>query len=197
MRVELAKILLRRPDFILLDEPTNHLDIESIQWLEDFLSAYPGGVLIISHDRAFLDSVTNRTIELSLGKIFDYKVSYSQYVVLKEERITVQNAAYGNQQKLIVGRELAKNPAIIVAAQPTRGLDIGSAQYIRQTLVDMREKGRAILLVSADLDEVLAHADRVAIMYEGKFMIVCSPDELTREKVGMLMGGVTAAKETT
>ena len=102
----------------------------------------------------------------------------------------------GNQQKLIVGRELAKDPAIIVAAQPTRGLDIGSAHYIRQTLVDMREKGRAILLVSADLDEVLAHADRVAIMYEGKFMDVCSPDELTREKVGMLMGGVTTAKET-
>ena len=102
----------------------------------------------------------------------------------------------GNQQKLIVGRELAKDPAIIVAAQPTRGLDIGSARYIRQTLVDMREKGRAILLVSADLDEVLAHADRVAIMYEGRFMVVCSPDELTREKVGMLMGGVTAAKET-
>lgn len=102
----------------------------------------------------------------------------------------------GNQQKLIVGRELAKDPSIIVAAQPTRGLDIGSARYIRQTLVDMREKGRAILLVSADLDEVLAHADRVAIMYEGKFMVVCSPNELTREKVGMLMGGVTAAKET-
>jgi len=102
----------------------------------------------------------------------------------------------GNQQKLIVGRELAKDPAIIVAAQPTRGLDIGSAHYIRQTLVDMREKGRAILLVSADLDEVLAHADRVAIMYEGRFMEVCSPDELDREKVGMLMGGVTAAKET-
>jgi simple sugar transport system ATP-binding protein len=92
---------------------------------------------------------------------------------------------------------LAKDPAIIVAAQPTRGLDIGSAQYIRQTLVDMREKGRAILLVSADLDEVLAHADRVAIMYEGQFMEVCSPDQLNREKVGMLMGGVTAAKETT
>ncbi len=102
----------------------------------------------------------------------------------------------GNQQKLIVGRELAKDPAIIVAAQPTRGLDIGSARYIRQTLVDMREKGRAILLVSADLDEVLARADRVAIMYEGRFMDVCSPEDLDREKVGMLMGGVTAAKET-
>ncbi|MEN8203791.1 MAG: ABC-F family ATP-binding cassette domain-containing protein [Bacteroidota bacterium] len=105
MRVELAKILLRRPDFILLDEPTNHLDIESIQWLENFLSSYPGGILIISHDRAFLDKVTNRTIELSLGKIYDYKVSYSRYVLLKEERITVQNAAYENQQKLIQDTE--------------------------------------------------------------------------------------------
>ena len=101
MRVELAKILLRRPDYILLDEPTNHLDIESIQWLEEFLGSYPGGVLIISHDRAFLDNVTNRTVELSLGKIYDYKVSYSSYVQLKEERITVQQASYENQQKLI------------------------------------------------------------------------------------------------
>jgi len=101
MRVELAKILLRRPDYILLDEPTNHLDIESIQWLEEFLGSYPGGVLIISHDRAFIDNVTNRTIELSLGKIYDYKVSYSRYVQLKDERITVQHASYENQQKLI------------------------------------------------------------------------------------------------
>jgi len=101
MRIELAKILLRRPDYILLDEPTNHLDIESIQWLEDFLGSYPGGVLIISHDRAFLDNVTNRTIELSLGKTYDYKVSYSSYVQLKEERIAVQHASYDNQQKLI------------------------------------------------------------------------------------------------
>jgi len=101
MRVELAKILLRQPDYILLDEPTNHLDIESIQWLESFLSGYQGGVLIISHDRVFLDRVTNRTIELSLGKTYDYKVSYSRYVDLKQERITVQNAAYENQQKMI------------------------------------------------------------------------------------------------
>jgi ATP-binding cassette subfamily F protein 3 len=101
MRVELAKILLRRPDYILLDEPTNHLDIESIQWLEEFLGSYTVGVLIISHDRAFLDNVTNRTVELSLGKIYDYKVSYSSYVQLKEERITVQQASYENQQKLI------------------------------------------------------------------------------------------------
>ncbi len=105
MRVELAKILLRRPDYILLDEPTNHLDIESIQWLEVFLGSYPGGVLIISHDRAFLDNVTNRTIELSLGRIYDYRVSYSKYVQLKEERIAVQHASYDNQQKLIQDTE--------------------------------------------------------------------------------------------
>ncbi|MDX2429473.1 MAG: ABC-F family ATP-binding cassette domain-containing protein, partial [Bacteroides sp.] len=101
MRVELAKILLQGPDYILLDEPTNHLDIESIQWLEGFLSNYQGGVLIISHDRVFLDRVTNRTIELSLGKTYDYKVSYSKYVDLKQERITIQNSAYENQQKMI------------------------------------------------------------------------------------------------
>jgi ATP-binding cassette subfamily F protein 3 len=105
MRVELAKILLKRPDYILLDEPTNHLDIESIQWLEDFLAGYPGGVLIISHDRAFLDRVTNRTIELSLGKLYDYRVSYSRYVNLKAERIAVQHAAYENQQKMIQDTE--------------------------------------------------------------------------------------------
>lgn len=96
----------------------------------------------------------------------------------------------GNQQKLIVGRELAKDPAIIVASQPTRGLDIGAAKYIRDLLVEMRDAGRAILLVSADLDEVLALADRIAIMYEGRFMTVCSPDELDREQIGLLMGGV-------
>jgi len=98
----------------------------------------------------------------------------------------------GNQQKLIVGRELAKDPAIIVASQPTRGLDIGAAKYIRDLLSEMRENGRAILLVSADLDEVLARADRIAIMYEGTFMAIRTPEELDRETIGLLMGGVTA-----
>ncbi len=98
----------------------------------------------------------------------------------------------GNQQKLIVGRELAKDPAVIVAAQPTRGLDIGAAQYIRDLLIEMRNRGRAILLVSADLDEVLALSDRVAIMYEGEFMAVARPQELDRETIGLLMGGVRA-----
>ena len=101
MRIELAKLLLRRPSIFLLDEPTNHLDIESIQWLEDYLRNYNGAVLLISHDRAFLDNVTTRTIELSLGKIYDYKVPYSQFVTLRAERRAQQLAAYQNQQRLI------------------------------------------------------------------------------------------------
>lgn len=105
MRIELAKILLRRPDVFLLDEPTNHLDIESIQWLEDFLKTYPGAVVLVSHDRAFLDNITNRTVEISVGKIYDYKVPYSQYVVLHAERREQQMKAYINQQKQIKDTE--------------------------------------------------------------------------------------------
>ena len=101
MRIELAKLLLRRPSIFLLDEPTNHLDIESIQWLEEYLKNYNGAVLVISHDRAFLDNVTNRTVELSLGKIYDYKVPYSKFVELRAERREQQLAAYENQQRLI------------------------------------------------------------------------------------------------
>ena len=101
MRIELAKLLLRRPSIFLLDEPTNHLDIESIQWLEEYLKNYNGAVLLISHDRAFLDNVTNRTVELSLGKITDSKVPYSTYGVLRAERRAQQLAAYENQQRMI------------------------------------------------------------------------------------------------
>ena len=101
MRIELAKLLLRRPSIFLLDEPTNHLDIESIQWLEEYLKNYNGAVLLISHDKAFLDNVTTRTVELSLGHIYDYKVPYSKFVELRAERRAQQMAAYENQQKLI------------------------------------------------------------------------------------------------
>jgi ATP-binding cassette, subfamily F, member 3 len=101
MRIELAKILLKMPDVILLDEPTNHLDIDSIQWLEDFLHDYHGAVVMISHDRVFLDRITDRTVEISKGKIYDYRVPYSKYVVLRQERREQQTAAYKNQQKLI------------------------------------------------------------------------------------------------
>ncbi len=101
MRIELAKILLRRPDLLLLDEPTNHLDIESIQWLEQFLVSKGRAVLLVSHDRAFIDNVTNRTIEISCGKAYDYRVNYSHFVELRKERVEQQMRAYENQQKLI------------------------------------------------------------------------------------------------
>ena len=101
MRIELAKILLSKPDVLLLDEPTNHLDIESIEWLEDYLKAYKGSLVLISHDRKFLDNITNRTVEIMLGHIHDYKVPYSQYLELRKERITQQKAAYENQQRMI------------------------------------------------------------------------------------------------
>ena len=101
MRIELAKILLSKPDVLLLDEPTNHLDIESIEWLEEYLHNYRGSMVLISHDRKFLDNVTNRTVEIMLGRIHDYKVPYSRYLELRKERIAQQKAAYENQQKMI------------------------------------------------------------------------------------------------
>ena len=101
MRIELAKLLLTRPDVLLLDEPTNHLDIESIQWLENFLITKANAVVLVSHDRAFIDNVTNRTIEISLGSIYDYDVNYSKYVVLRQERLDQQMRAFQNQQKMI------------------------------------------------------------------------------------------------
>ena len=101
MRIELAKILLRQPQVMLLDEPTNHLDIESIEWLEDYLKARRVSLVLVSHDRKFLDNVTNRTVEVMLGRIHDYKVPYSKYLELRKERIAQQTAAYENQQKMI------------------------------------------------------------------------------------------------
>ena len=105
MRIELAKLLLRQPDVLLLDEPTNHLDIESIQWLENFLATRANAVILVSHDRAFIDATTFRTIEISLGKIYDYKVNYSHYVVLREERREQQMRAFENQQKKLQDTE--------------------------------------------------------------------------------------------
>jgi ATP-binding cassette subfamily F protein 3 len=105
MRIELAKLLLQRPDVLLLDEPTNHLDIESIQWLEQFLATKANAVVLVSHDRAFIDNVTNRTIEISCGKIYDYSVNYSKFVELRKERVEQQQRAYQNQQKEIADTE--------------------------------------------------------------------------------------------
>lgn len=102
MRIELAKILLQKPDLILLDEPTNHIDIESVQWLEDFLINSAKAVIVISHDRAFVDTITNRTIEVTMGKIYDYKATYSHYLELRKDRRVHQQKAYDEQQKIIV-----------------------------------------------------------------------------------------------
>ena len=109
MRIELAKMLLRNPDILLLDEPTNHLDIESILWLEDWLASYQGMAIIISHDRRFLDNVTNRTVEVILGRLSDYKASYSKYLELSAERKEQMQAAYENQQRVIADRERTIN----------------------------------------------------------------------------------------
>ncbi|MEQ8707104.1 MAG: ABC-F family ATP-binding cassette domain-containing protein [Phaeodactylibacter sp.] len=109
MRIELAKMLLQRPDYLLLDEPTNHLDIESIIWLEKFLKDYAGAVIVISHDKQFLDNVTRRTVEVELGKVYDYKAAYSEYVELRKERREKQRAAYENQQRVIADKERTIN----------------------------------------------------------------------------------------
>ncbi|BDD04932.1 ABC-F family ATP-binding cassette domain-containing protein [Aureibacter tunicatorum] len=105
MRIELAKILLQKPDLILMDEPTNHLDIDSIQWLENFLTNHSKAVIVISHDRAFVDAITNRTIEVTMGRIYDYKVNYSHYLELRKERRAQQMKAYEEQQKFIADTE--------------------------------------------------------------------------------------------
>ena len=105
MRVELAKLLLQKPEVLLLDEPTNHLDIESIQWLENFLRSYYGAVILVSHDRTFLDNITTRTIEITAGKIYDYKTNYSEYVKLHAERMEQQQSRLNNQQKQIAQTE--------------------------------------------------------------------------------------------
>lgn len=106
MRIELAKILLKNPDLILLDEPTNHLDIESVQWLENFLVTSSKAVIVISHDKAFVDNITNRTLEITMGRIYDYKVNYSKYLILRQERREQQQRAHDEQQKMIADNQL-------------------------------------------------------------------------------------------
>jgi ATP-binding cassette, subfamily F, member 3 len=119
MRIELAKMLLQRPDYLLLDEPTNHLDIESILWLEEFLLTYEGAVIVISHDKMFLDNVTKRTVEIELGKLYDYKANYSKYVEMREERREKMMSAMNNQQKQIAQMERTINRFMAKATKTT------------------------------------------------------------------------------
>ena len=161
MRIELAKILLQKPDVLLLDEPTNHLDIESIQWLEQYLANTAKAVVLVSHDRAFINNVTNRTLEISCGKVIDYKVKYDEYVKLRAERREQQIRAYENQQK-----EIADTKAFIerFRYQATKAVQV--QQRIRQL-----EK-----IVPIEIDEVDTSSLRLKFppcLRSGDYPVIC------------------------
>jgi len=167
MRIELAKILLQKPDLILLDEPTNHMDIESIQWLEDFLVNSAKAVMVISHDRAFVDNITTRTIEVTMGRIYDYKAKYSHYLELRKDRRAHQQKAYDEQQKMI-----AENQAFI---ERFRGTFSKTEQV--QSRVRMLEK-----LVMVEVDEVDTSALKLKFpssVRSGQYPVVVN--ELTKK----------------
>ncbi len=167
MRIELAKILLERPDVLLLDEPTNHLDIESIQWLEQLLATSPSAVVLVSHDRAFINNVTNRTLEISCGRVIDYRVKYNEYVTLRQERREQQLRAYENQQK-----EMADMRAFIerFRYQATKAVQV-------QQKVKQLEK-----MVPIEVDEVdnsAMHLKFPPCLRSGDYPIIC--DEVRKE----------------
>ena len=168
MRIELAKMLLRQPDLLLLDEPTNHLDIESILWLENWLFNYPGMVIVISHDRRFLDNVTNRTAEISLGKIYDYKAAYTRYVELSAERREQMQNAYENQQRVIADKErtiarfMAKASKTSMAQSMQKQLD----KMERIEIADMDTSTMRIRFPEAPRSgEVVAKAEHLSKRY--------------------------------
>jgi ATP-binding cassette subfamily F protein 3 len=162
MRIELAKIPLQHPDVLLLDEPTNHLDIESIQWLEQFLATYSGAVMLVSHDRAFINNVTNRTIEISCGRIYDYRVKYDEYVNLRAERREQQLRAFENQQK-----EIADTQAFIDRFRYQASKAIQVQQRIRQL-----EK-----IIPVEIDEVdnsALHLKFTCSQRSGDYPVICN-----------------------
>lgn len=161
MRIELAKILLRNPDVLLLDEPTNHLDIESIQWLEQFLSQSARAVVLVSHDRAFVNNVTNRTLEISCGKIVDYKVKYSQYVELRKERREQQLRAYENQQK-----EIAEIKDFIerFRYKPTKAVQVQSR---------IKQLAKIVPIEVDDIDNSQMHLKFPPCLRSGDYPVIC------------------------
>ncbi len=161
MRIELAKILLRHPDVLLLDEPTNHLDIESIQWLEQLLATWSGAVVLVSHDRAFINNVSNRTLEISCGKIIDYKVKYEEYVILRQERREQQMRAYENQQKEIAD---AKDFINRFRYKPTKAVQV--QQKIRQL-----EKMEPIEI--DEVDNSAMHLKFPPCLRSGDYPVIC------------------------
>ena len=190
MRIELAKVLLSEPDLLLLDEPTNHLDIESIEWLEDFLKAFRGSLLLVSHDRKFLDNVTNRTVEIVLGHIYDYKVPYSQYVELHKERVAQQQAAYANQQRMIEKTEVFINK---FRYKPTKSNQVQSRikQLEKLERLEIDETDNAALTVkfppAPRSGDIVFRGSDLTVGYPGKVVFTDAEIEVKRgEKVALI-----------
>ena len=191
MRIELAKILLSDPDVLLLDEPTNHLDIESIEWLEDYLrNRRRGSLLLVSHDRKFLDNVTNRTVEIMLGHIHDYKVPYSKYVELRAERLAQQTAAYENQQRMIEKTEDFINR---FRYKPTKSNQVQSRikQLEKLDRIEIDETDRVTLTVkfppAPRAGDVVFKASGITVGYPGKVVFSDADIEVKRgEKVALI-----------
>lgn len=190
MRIELAKVLLSEPDLLLLDEPTNHLDIESIEWLEDFLKAFRGSLLLVSHDRKFLDNVTNRTVEIVLGHIYDYKVPYSQYVELHKERVAQQQAAYANQQRMIEKTEVFINK---FRYKPTKSNQVQSRikQLEKLERLEIDETDNAALMVkfppAPRSGDIVFKGSDLTVGYPGKVVFTDAEIEVKRgEKVALI-----------
>ena len=190
MRIELAKILLAKPDVLLLDEPTNHLDIESIEWLEGYLKEYRGSLVLISHDRKFLDNVTNRTVEIMLGRIHDYKVPYSKYLELRKERLEQQRAAFENQQRMI---EKTEEFIEKFRYKPTKSNQVQSRvkqlEKLERIEVDLEDKSAlAVKFPPAPRSGDIAYkADEMTVGYGTKVVFSDAQIEVRRgEKVALV-----------
>ena len=199
MRIELAKILLSKPDVLLLDEPTNHLDIESIEWLEDYLKEYRGSLVLISHDRKFLDNVTNRTVEIMLGRIHDYKVPYSKYLELRAERIAQQKAAYENQQRMI---EKTEEFIEKFRYKPTKSNQVQSRVKALEKLdrieVDLQDKAAMVVKFppAPRSGDILFKASGLKVGYDGKAVFSDADIEVRRGEQIALVGRNGEGKTT-
>ena len=190
MRIELAKILLGKPDVMLLDEPTNHLDIESIEWLEDYLKNCRCSIVLISHDRKFLDNVTNRTIEIMLGRIHDYKVPYSKYLELRKERLAQQRAAYENQQRMI---EKTEDFIERFRYKPTKSNQVQSRvkqlEKLERIEVDMEDKSALSVKFppAPRSGDIVYKAENLTLGYDSKIVFSGAEIEIRRgEKVALV-----------
>ena len=199
MRIELAKVLLSSPDALLLDEPTNHLDIESIEWLEDYLKSYRGALLLVSHDRKFLDNVTNRTVEIMLGHIHDYKVPYSKYLELRKERLEQQTAAYENQQRMIEKTEDFINR---FRYKPTKSNQVQSRikQLEKLDRIEVDETDNVTLTVkfppAPRAGDIVFKASGLSAGYPGKVVFTGADIEVKRGENVALIGRNGEGKTT-